>query len=104
MKVTNNSTNATEHTRGTEKLQSTSHSRKKTGAYSKDSEIESSDKVNISSHAKEAARAKSIAKGAPDVDEEKVARLKAAIHNGSYKVDSDAVASRMVDEHLDSSF
>lgn len=65
---------------------------------------DSAEKVTISNRAKDAARAKSIAKDAPDVNEEKVARLKAAVQNGSYKVDSEAVASKLVDDHLSAGF
>ena len=39
-----------------------------------------------------------------DVNEEKVARLKAAIQNGSYKVDAEKIADKMVDEHIGTIF
>lgn len=56
--------------------------------------------AEISSKSKDFAKAKSIASGAPDVREDKVADLKRRIAEGSYKVDTDAVADRMVDDHL----
>lgn len=59
-----------------------------------------SEKVAISSRAKDAAKAMEAARSAPDIDEAKVAKFKAAIQNGSYKVDADKVADRMFDEHL----
>lgn len=59
-----------------------------------------SEKVAISGRAKEAAQAKEIAKNAADVDEARVAKLKAAIRNGTYEVDADKIADRLVDEHL----
>jgi negative regulator of flagellin synthesis FlgM len=68
------------------------------------SAIESSDKVQISSRAKEAAKAKAIAKQAPDVNEEKVARLKAQIQSGNYNVDPHAIADKLVDEHIATGF
>lgn len=57
-------------------------------------------KSEISSKARELANAKQIATSAPDIREEKIARLKEMISNGKYKVDPHAVADRMVDEHL----
>lgn len=62
------------------------------------------ERVAISSKAKDAAKAQEAARSAPDVDEAKVARLKAAIQGGSYKVDADKIADRLVDEHLATAF
>lgn len=56
--------------------------------------------ANISAKGKEFARAKAIATDTPDVREEKIAELKKRIAAGRYKVDSDAVADRMVDDHM----
>ncbi len=56
--------------------------------------------VSISSQAKSAARVKEAAGKIPDVDEAKVAKFKSAIESGAYKVNADAVADRMVDEHF----
>lgn len=61
---------------------------------------ESSEKVNISQRAKDTAKATQIAKAAPDVNEEKIAKLKAQIAAGTYNVDADAIADRLVDDHL----
>ena len=58
-------------------------------------------KVDLSPRAQEAKRIKEIAMSTPDVDAEKVARFQKAIDDGNYKVDSKAVADRMVDEHLE---
>ncbi|MCM2322874.1 MAG: flagellar biosynthesis anti-sigma factor FlgM [Oligoflexia bacterium] len=57
-------------------------------------------KTEISSRAKELAKAKEVATSAPDVREEKIAALKAKIAAGKYNVNPEAVADRMVDEHL----
>jgi negative regulator of flagellin synthesis FlgM len=57
--------------------------------------------AQISTKGKELARAKQLAASAPDVREEKIAELKKRIAAGKYKVDSKAVADRMVDEHLE---
>lgn len=56
--------------------------------------------TEISSRAKEMASAKAAATDAPETREEKIAALKARIAAGKYNVDSDAVADRMVDDHL----
>lgn len=57
-------------------------------------------KLNISEKGKEFARAKAVASQAPDVREDRIAELKGRIASGGYKVDADAVADRIVDEHL----
>ncbi len=57
--------------------------------------------VKWSSDAKLATEALAIAKASPDTRSEKVASLKAAIANGSYKVDSKAVADRMIESSLE---
>ena len=57
-------------------------------------------KTEISSRAKEMAQAKAAATDAPPTREEKIAALKARISAEKYKVDNDAVADRMVDDHL----
>lgn len=62
--------------------------------------IASSDNVSISTKAREAKMAKDIAKAAPDEDAEKIAKLKSAIQAGSYKIDAEKIADRLVDEHL----
>jgi negative regulator of flagellin synthesis FlgM len=57
-------------------------------------------RAEISSRAREMATAKQVAAQTPDVREDRVEALRRQIQNGSYKVDSDAVADRLVDEHL----
>ena len=56
--------------------------------------------TEISVKSKEFSRVKGIATGTPDVRDDRVAALKRKIAEGSYQVDSDAIADRMVDEHL----
>ncbi|MGE0763554.1 MAG: flagellar biosynthesis anti-sigma factor FlgM [Bdellovibrionales bacterium] len=56
-------------------------------------------KVSMSDRAQAMQKAKAIA-GTDTVDEAKVARLQKLIDEGKYKVDSKAVADRMVNEHL----
>lgn len=57
-------------------------------------------RAEISAKGREFAAAKAVADGAPDVREEKIAELKRKIAAGQYKVDADAVADRMVDDHI----
>ncbi len=64
--------------------------------------IEGSTNTEISSKAKEMAKVKSAATSAPEIREEKVAELKRRIAAGAYNVDPDAVADRLVNDHLSS--
>ncbi len=56
--------------------------------------------ATISSKAKEMAKVKEAASNAPDVREEKIAELRKKIAEGRYKVDAEAIADKMVDDHL----
>ena len=62
--------------------------------------IEGSAKSEISSRAKEMSKAKSLAEQAPDVREAKVEDLKRRIAAGKYNVDADAIADRLMSEHM----
>ncbi len=64
-------------------------------------DLESSSKVNVSQMAKDSSKIASLAKGAPDVDLEKVAKFKALINSGQYKVDANAIADKMIDQEMD---
>jgi negative regulator of flagellin synthesis FlgM len=57
-------------------------------------------KPEISARAKEMKVAKEIAENTPDVRQSKVDELKAKIAAGKYNVDAEALASKLVDEHL----
>ena len=65
----------------------------------KAAEIMDATKINMSPKARQANKAKEIASH-HNVDEAKIARLQAAIDSGSYKVDAEKVADKLVDEHL----
>jgi len=56
--------------------------------------------VELSEDAQLMRRAAEIARAAPDLRPDRVADLKKRIHEGTYQVDSAAVADRLVDEHL----
>ncbi len=58
------------------------------------------DRVQISDQAREMQAARQAVAQMPDVDEEKVARIKARIQSGTYKVDSHKVADNMLAESL----
>jgi len=61
-----------------------------------------SDSVNaeISSKAREMANAKQVANDSPDVRESRIAELREQILNKKYNVSSEAIADRLVDDHL----
>lgn len=69
-------------------------------APSKEPRDTSAVKAEVSDRAREMATAKTAATNAPDVREEKIAALKARIAAGKYNVDNQAVADRLVDDHV----
>ena len=62
-------------------------------------EIKGSTNVNVSPRAQQMQRAKDIA-SVDTIDEAKVARLQKMIDEGSYQVDAESIADRLVDEHM----
>lgn len=62
-------------------------------------ELAESTKLNVSPRARQVNKAMEIAKD-DSVDEAKIARLQKLIDGGEYKVDAEAVADRLVNEHL----
>jgi negative regulator of flagellin synthesis FlgM len=80
---------------------SPAHSAKETAAHSK-AEVDDTPDANteISAKSKEFAHAKSVAAAAPDVREDRVNELKRKIADGHYHVDNQAVADRLVEDHL----
>ncbi len=71
----------------------------KTGSSPAVSKNESAN-ADISSKAKDMAKAKQVASDAPDVREAKIAALKEQIQNKKYNVGADAIADKLVDDHL----
>ncbi|MDH2431332.1 flagellar biosynthesis anti-sigma factor FlgM [Pokkaliibacter sp. MBI-7] len=57
----------------------------------------SSDKVELSSEAKSMQSIEDQVRQLPDVDQEKVDRIKSAIADGSYSVNSQSIANKMLD-------
>ncbi len=60
--------------------------------------------MQLSNKGRDVAKAKAAAMSAPDVNEQKVEKLKLAVSNGTYKVDADQVADRLVDEHINTMY
>lgn len=58
-------------------------------------------KVEVSSRAQEAQKIKELAMATPDVDMQKVEKFRRLIDSGQYKVDAQAIADKMVDDHLE---
>jgi negative regulator of flagellin synthesis FlgM len=56
--------------------------------------------TEISSKARDLAKAKKAASEAPDVRESRIAELREKIQNKTYNVSADAIADRLVDDHL----
>lgn len=60
--------------------------------------------IEISDNARLMRTATEVAKTTPDIRHEKVAALKKAIQEGTYRVDSEKVAEKMLEEHLNQDF
>lgn len=94
-------TNSTQESASAQK----NNSIKKTG-YEKSANTEALQKNNssanteISTRAREMAKATQIAKDTSDVRESKIAELKAKIANKQYDVSAEQIADRLVDDHL----
>lgn len=58
------------------------------------------DQVNISGLAKTAAKSGTVVGQTPDIRIERVEEIRGQIEEGAYKVESDKVADKMVEEHL----
>jgi negative regulator of flagellin synthesis FlgM len=61
--------------------------------------LSESTKINVSDRAQAMQKAKQIASD-DSVDEARIAKFQALIDSGKYKVDAEAIAERLVDEHL----
>lgn len=57
--------------------------------------------VNLSPALKEAQAIKDVIAAEPDIREDKVAEIKAKIESGTYRIDHQAVADKMVDSFID---
>ena len=58
------------------------------------------DKVILSQEAKKIQEAKKLMDSIPDIREEKVAKIKAQIENGTYQVEEKKLAAKIIKESL----
>lgn len=58
------------------------------------------DTVNISTQGRDIRQAVKIAKSAPDVREDKITAIRARIENGTYEIESEKIAAKMIVESL----
>ena len=58
--------------------------------------FQAADKVDFSLSAKVFSDAMKVAKDSPDVRSEMVSRIKASVDNGTYKIDSNAIAGKLI--------
>lgn len=103
MRIDQSSSNAVQNSevhgaKGAKKTHGAKHSHHAEGANEKGEH--SGATAEVSDRAREMAHAKSAATEAPDTRDDRIAELKARIAGGNYKVDSHAVADRMVDDHI----
>lgn len=103
MKVTNNpsaNTLGIDSTRAAEKTQGAD----KAAESGRKAAVAGGSQVTISERAQLMNQASEAAKGAPDVRREKVDALKAQILGGTYKIDAETIAERLLQDHLDTDF
>lgn len=56
------------------------------------------ERINVSAKAKDIQRAQEVVKSAPDIRVEKVEKIKKAIAEGRFKVDSDKLAGKILED------
>ncbi len=82
-------------------LEPTRHGRKSAEPVEKPAKaVSGTDRVELSSRAKELQAAQAAVKQMDEVDHEKVARIKKQIQSGTYKVDAHKVAGKMLEDSL----
>ncbi len=99
MKVNNKASTPLMNDRAISDLKDAGIKRTKHDAVTGKMEAGDATRLNLSPQAKQIAKATSIAKD-QTVDEAKIARLQKMIDGGEYKVDADAVAEKLLNEHL----
>ena len=99
MKVNNKSAQGLMNDRSIQDLAKDPSIRKGKSPTTSATEMMDATKINVSSQARQINKAKEIA-SQDTVDEAKIARLQKMIESGEYKVDAEAVADKLVNEHL----
>lgn len=89
-------TSSPDSTQGVQSVQSVSRTRATQKVAEK--KVSRSDQVQISDRAREMHAALEQYKKLPDVDEEKVARIKAQVETGTYKPDNAQIAEKILAE------
>ena len=69
-----------------------------TGANADNSRSSASDSVSLSSAGQSIAKIEANLAASPEVDSEKVARIKSEIASGNYQVDANAIADKMLQD------
>lgn len=100
MKVSGNKSQADEIKKLIDNVKRTSSRTKEAKANDKLRSSEKTDKVTLSSRAKEIKLAKRLIELVPDIREEKVAEIKQKIKNGTYKIDGEKIAAKLIEEGL----
>lgn len=96
--IQNTNTTESQAAKKSEKLKNEAYDARSKGSTA--SVSNGSANAEISSRAKDMAAAKQAANEAPDVREAKIAALREQIANKKYNVSADAIADRLVDDHL----
>ena len=99
MKVNNKSAQGLINDRGIQDIAKDPSIKRGKSSPASATEMMDATKINVSSQARQINKAKEIAKQ-DTVDEAKVARLQKLIDSGDYKIDSEAIADKLVNEHL----
>jgi negative regulator of flagellin synthesis FlgM len=101
MKVNNTKTNSTTNASLAKTGSGEGAKKSKSTSESMDSEmIKGASQVAVSAQARDINKAKELARPSDDIDEAKVARLQKMIDGGTYSINSEAIADKMVDEHF----
>jgi negative regulator of flagellin synthesis FlgM len=96
--VQNANTSESQSAKKSEKLKNDNNERSSKGAV--ESRSNGSANAEISSKARDMAAAKQVATDAPDVREAKIAALREQIAQKKYNVGADAIADKLVDDHI----
>lgn len=75
-------------------------SKEQLGSLDRSAELNEAARVDVSQRAQDMKKIKELTMAAPQDNTEKIARLQKLIDDGNYKVDTEAVADRMVDDYM----
>ena len=104
MKVSNNAPSNSQLIDQTRNAEKSSKLKEKDPSAQKAVDTSSGAKVDVSESAILMKRAAEMAKSAPDVRHDKVADLKKRIQSGTYQIQNDQIAERILSDHLNTDF